>query len=234
MLRPYSAPHQQNKKTKKQQTVVPHLPLFGFSPTRGGGCKPRRLYKTLKAFGVICILFLLSSDVLFQPFEQLFHSSRNLCAYFLGDLEEDSFWEEAFAAFTSYLVTDVTSMPPGEIGFVVTIPMCPEDAFGMTNPQTHDDPGHALYDAAAVLKYTIESNLNLTGVYSATMHAIIHPDAIFCTTPNGKTYDRYVGLVAFIGAKGQRQLADSFIRFSQSQSTRKYRIPCCDQGISNH
>jgi hypothetical protein len=129
----------------------------------------------------------------------MFHSSRNLCAYFLGDLEADSFWEEAFAAFASYLVSDVTSMPPGEIGFVVTLPMCPEDAVYLTNIQTHDDPGHALYDAAAVLKYTIESNLNLTGVYTATMHAIIHPDAIFCTTPNGELYDRYAD-VALIDA----------------------------------
>jgi hypothetical protein len=43
---------------------------------------------------------------------------------------------------------------------------------------------------AAVLKYSIEKNLNTTGKYTATLHAIVHHDAIFCLAPTGEQYDR--------------------------------------------
>lgn len=139
---------------------------------------------------VFCVAILVSSDLVFIPIGKFLKHSRNLCAYFLGDLNADSFWQDAFPAIATYLPTDVTALPPGDVGFVVTLTTCPEDSASHSGFVTHEDPGHSLYDAAAVLKYSIEKNLNITGKYTPTMHAIVHPDAIVCTTPNGELYDR--------------------------------------------
>ena len=51
--------------------------------------------------------------------------------------------------------------------------------------------GHAFYDAAAVLKYSIHRNTYPAGSkYNATMYAIVHPEAVVCKGPNGENYDR--------------------------------------------
>lgn len=51
--------------------------------------------------------------------------------------------------------------------------------------------GRALYDAAAVLKYSITRNTYPAGSkYNATMYAFVHPNAIVCKTPNDEEYDR--------------------------------------------
>ena len=166
--------------------MASRLPLHRYGRTK----KSVRILKPVWIIKSMCILFFLTSDFAFYPIEKFLRTSRNICAYFLGDLETDSFWQEAFSSLADYLPTDVTSMPPGNIGFVLTIPTCPEDAKNHAGYQTHEDPGSAFYDAAAVLKHTIELNLKTTEKYTATMHAIVHPDAIFCHEPNGGQYDR--------------------------------------------
>jgi hypothetical protein len=51
--------------------------------------------------------------------------------------------------------------------------------------------GHAFYDAAALLKYSIFRNTYPAGSkYNATMYAIVHPNAVRCKDPNGVEYDR--------------------------------------------
>lgn len=51
--------------------------------------------------------------------------------------------------------------------------------------------GHAFYDAAALLKYSIHRNTYPAGSkYNATMYAIVHPEAVKCKGPNHEEYDR--------------------------------------------
>ena len=51
--------------------------------------------------------------------------------------------------------------------------------------------GHGFYDAAAILKHSIErSSLRAGSKYNATLKAIVHPEAIRCKGPNKVEYDR--------------------------------------------
>ena len=52
-------------------------------------------------------------------------------------------------------------------------------------------PGHAFYDAAALLKYSIIRNTYpARSKYNATMYGIVHPEAVICKGPNHEPYDR--------------------------------------------
>ena len=41
-----------------------------------------------------------------------------------------------------------------------------------------------------ILKHSITTKLAVSGKYTATIHAIVHPYAISCVNPNGDSYDR--------------------------------------------
>ena len=145
MLRPYTAPY----KPKKSQSLG--LPYTDDGVKEKFGQATRRFRKPLRILTAICAIVFLTSDLVFYPIEQLLWHSRNLCAYFLGDLTLDSFWEEAFPALASYLPTDVTALPPGEIGFVITLTSCPENVADSAGFLTHEDPGDSFYDAGKPL-----------------------------------------------------------------------------------
>lgn len=155
--------------------------------------KQGRIRKSAKIIIVLVAITFLSSDFVFNPTLRLFSGARKLCqTYFIGDLSGDSpYWEEEYPAVSDY-PGDPRTLPSGEnnIGFVVTLDSCPDDTTYQAGVKTQADPGHALYDAAAVLKHSIETNLAKSGKYNATMHAIVHPDAIICRNPNGDSFDR--------------------------------------------
>lgn len=74
------------------------------------------------------------------------------------------------------------------VGFAVTLTSCPEDMVAC-----HNDPGHAFYEAAAILKHHI-CRLHKGGEKGAydncDFYAIVHPNAQYCLGPNGDSYDR--------------------------------------------
>jgi hypothetical protein len=182
MLRPYVRPHQGPEGTYS-------IPLASNSNDR----KQRSMRKSVKIITVLVAITFMSSDFVFDPTLRMLSTARKLCqTYFIGDLDGDSpYWEEEYPADVDY-PGEPRVLPGGEnnIGFVVTLDSCPDDNSYKAGVDTQYDPGHALYDAAAVLKHSIETNLAKTGKYNATMHAIVHPSAITCLTPNGDSYDR--------------------------------------------
>lgn len=95
---------------------------------------------------------------------------------------EDESYRNVFEANTTYDTHDpLVEYPDTTLAFVVTIPYCPDSG-------DEDDPGEAFYDAAAVLKDSICNNTrsdtsSSDSQYNATMYAIIHPNAVFCTGP---------------------------------------------------
>mmetsp|Transcript_14508 Transcript_14508/g.22149 ORF Transcript_14508/g.22149 Transcript_14508/m.22149 type:complete len:281 (-) Transcript_14508:1943-2785(-) len=94
---------------------------------------------------------------------------------------EDESYREVFEQNTTYDAYDPNiEYPDTTIAFVITIPSCPDSGYV-------DDPGAAFYDAAAVLKDSICNNTDRNpeseSQYNATMYAIVHPDAVFCTAP---------------------------------------------------
>jgi len=104
----------------------------------------------------------------------------------------ETYWEELYKDVNNYIATDRDYPPydPTNIGYALTLMSCPEDDY-QPGVDTQFDPGHAFYDAAAVLKYSICHQTYPTGSdYNSTMYAIVHPDAIRCSGPNGETYDR--------------------------------------------
>jgi len=141
----------------------------------------------------LCVTTLLSSGTVFDPLFSLLSSARLLCqAFFKGDLDaNEPYWENDYPAITDYSGQDRT-LPGGSnnIGFVINLNSCPDDYLYKPAVDTQYDPGHALYDAAAILKHSIEKSLEISGKYNATMHAIVHPNAIACDNPNGDPYDR--------------------------------------------
>jgi hypothetical protein len=154
--------------------------------------------KGRKSMAIITILFAitfpLSSVLVFDPSFRFLSFVRKLACttYFVGDLSGNSpYWEETYTAVTNYPGEDRT-LPggPNNIGFVVTLSKCPSDITYQPGVDTQYDPGHALYDAAVVLKHSITTKLAVSGKYTPTMHAIVHPDAISCDNPNGDNYDR--------------------------------------------
>lgn len=184
MLRPYLRPEEKHR----NRTVIPLV-------DETSGQKPlskKRLQYVKIVLGLSLITFI-SSDLVFVNFVDFFQRARKLCnTYFKGDLSGDSpYWEEDYPAVTDYDGAPRT-LPggPNNIGFVVTLTRCPSDVFYQPGVDTQYDPGHTLYDAAAVLKHSITTNLAVSGKYNCTMHAIIHPDAITCLNPNGDSYDR--------------------------------------------
>lgn len=150
--------------------------------------------RSVKILTFLLTVTLLSSDFVFDPFFRVLKGVRKLCegTYFIGDLSGDSpYWEEDYPAVSDY-AGEPRDLPGGDnnIGFVVTLSRCPDDTLYQPAIDTQHDPGHSLYDAAAVLKHSIEKSLAISGKYNATMHAIVHPDAITCSNPNGDDYDR--------------------------------------------
>eukprot|EP00546_Thalassionema_frauenfeldii_P002761 CAMPEP_0178937702 /NCGR_PEP_ID=MMETSP0786-20121207/25914_1 /TAXON_ID=186022 /ORGANISM="Thalassionema frauenfeldii, Strain CCMP 1798" /LENGTH=227 /DNA_ID=CAMNT_0020616323 /DNA_START=1 /DNA_END=680 /DNA_ORIENTATION=- len=108
---------------------------------------------------------------------------------------EDESYREVFEQNTTYDAYDPNiEYPDTTIAFVITIPSCP-DSGNVDDPGAafYDaaavlkDPGAAFYDAAAVLKDSICNNTDRNpeseSQYNATMYAIVHPNAVFCTAP---------------------------------------------------
>ena len=95
--------------------------------------------------------------------------------WFTGDMSS-GYWEADYPArkYERSLYRDVPSSE-FHIDFVVPILSCPEDTSDNAGKvDTTYDPGHALYDVAAVLKHSVEANLyNSGGKYTAVMHAIL-------------------------------------------------------------
>mmetsp|Transcript_5344 Transcript_5344/g.8215 ORF Transcript_5344/g.8215 Transcript_5344/m.8215 type:complete len:189 (+) Transcript_5344:204-770(+) len=185
-------PYQKHRNARKSPLTLPSNVVnqrnYEGHPGRKGRMSVTKMAKYFLYMGLALVI---SSDFIFNPMATFIGGSqRALCSYFLGDLDTDSFWEQAFEVVASYLATDVTSLPPGDVGFVITITHCPEDKENVGEYIAHEDPGAAFYDAAAALKYRIETNLNSTGNYIASMHAIIHPDAIYCKGPDDLYYNR--------------------------------------------
>lgn len=183
MLKPYTRPYQSQKRIKLPFAFTVHQ----VSERRGA----RTVRKMMIVMLALSSLSFLTSDFFFGPLENFVAQSRQLCnTYFIGDFSNDPYWENSFPATTDH-DGNPRILPSGNttIGFVVTLDACPDDT-SYQNAIYGTDPGHSLYDAAAVLKHSIEKNLAVVGKYTATMHAIVHPDAIVCTNPNGETYDR--------------------------------------------
>ena len=184
------------------------MPLKPYTPTVGGDNRTgnyglplsaqtrehrrRKSRKILEGLAVISLMFLFSSDFIASPLLRELGRARKLCqTYFIGDFSDDPFWETSYPAIHNY-PGDPRDLPTGDnnIGFVITMTHCPDDSSYQPSHDTDHDPGHSLYEAAAVLKHSIEKSLAASGKYNATMHAIVHPDAIVCTTPTGEPYDR--------------------------------------------
>lgn len=178
MLRPYALPHA----PKKRHSGFP-LSTWIIDNSRA-----RKIWHCVI---LSTILSIATSDFFCSPFEQGFAKARRLCTtFFLGDFSADPYWENSFPANVHHDGGPRTL--PSEnntIGFVVTLDACPEDTSYQTAVYSND-PGHALYDAAAVLKHAIDKNLARDGKYTAVMHAIVHPDAVVCANPTGEPYDR--------------------------------------------
>ena len=121
----------------------------------------------------------------------LFRRLQESCEVFFTGGGDGAYWENSYPDI-HYYPGEERELPggPNNIAFVVPMNSCPEDVAYDAAIDTQYDPGHNLYDAAAVLKHSIESNLAATGKYNATMHAIFHMDAVECIDPNGNLYDR--------------------------------------------
>lgn len=122
-------------------------------------------------------------------------SIRKLCTtkFFYNNWGE--FWESIYVKEKEYTwdgtLTVLKKYNGNKIGYYLTIDHCPGD--GYESGVTNHDPGHAFYDAAALLKYSITKNsapVNDFTNYTATVYAIVHPEAVRCTAPDGETYDR--------------------------------------------
>jgi hypothetical protein len=184
MLRPYL----RHEEKHNNWTVIPLV-----DQSSGQQPSSKRRHQYVKLLAVLSLTSFISSDLVFVNCVEFFKTARKLChTYFIGDEEDDKpYWEADFPAITNY--NGAPRMLPGgptNIGFVVTLTRCPSDAFYQPGVDTQYDPGHSIYDAAAVLKHSIATNLAVSGKYEYTMHAIVHPDAITCLNPNGDSYDR--------------------------------------------
>lgn len=151
----------------------------------------------------------------------LFRRLEDSCETFFTGVGYRAYWENFYSDIYTYPGQDRT-LPggPNTIAFVVPMVSCPEDvAFGPQIISSCDPPGHSLYDAAAVLKHSIDTNLALTGKYKATFHAMFHQDAIHCIGPNGNLYDR-VKVVESLGYYAN--IKDSPINLGSNDLTRLY------------
>ena len=188
MLRPYDPP----QGTYKDRFDLP-LPLNSPAKKRRPTATKARNSMTIIAI-LFASTFTLSSDLVVEPTLRFLRYTRRLACevFFTGDLSVSvAYGEERFPVLVGYAGENRT-LPGGSenIGFVVTLSKCPSDITYQPGVDTQYDPGQALYDAAAVLKHSITKMLAASGNYNATMHAIVHPDAIDCDNPNGDSYDR--------------------------------------------
>jgi len=106
----------------------------------------------------------------------------------------NAFRSSGSGASSSYDADYDTTRPSGtkNVAFVLTIPSCPEDD---NIALFRDDPGYdAFYDAAAVLRDSVcnctSRNPESGSDYDSTLYAIIHPDAVTCSSSNSQQYDR--------------------------------------------
>jgi hypothetical protein len=138
------------------------------------------------------ILALMNVETNTTQHRSLQESVRILCTTFFFHKNWGEFWESIYNKKVDYDGRGPRSTgvnDPNAVGYFLTLTHCPGDeyAIGVNNY----DPGHAFYDAAALLKYSIVSNTYPKGSkYNATMYAIVHPEAIRCTDPKGDPYDR--------------------------------------------
>mmetsp|Transcript_3930 Transcript_3930/g.5729 ORF Transcript_3930/g.5729 Transcript_3930/m.5729 type:complete len:630 (-) Transcript_3930:451-2340(-) len=154
----------------------------------------RSVAKTVSLIlGLVYLLDFASNNSSSPSSLRLLSVARKLCeeVIYQGDIKKDPYWEKSYPAINFY-EGEARNLPGGShnVGFVVTLGSCPDDISYKKEIDTSYDPGHSLYSAAAVLKYSIDENLQQTSKYNFTMHAIVHPDAVVCRDPNMKLYDR--------------------------------------------
>lgn len=121
-------------------------------------------------------------------------SSRELLTTVFTHTTWNKVWESIFTAERVFSAPPAVVLDPANyvdrVGYYITLFHCPGDGY-QQGFDTQFDPEHAFYDAAALLKYSIEKNAHPNGSkYKATMHAIIHPEALRCVGRNGNEYDR--------------------------------------------
>lgn len=149
-------------------------------------------------FGVLAVMNLAGGGmgVMDRSLQEGAGSSRKLLKTYFIHETWDRFWESIYSSVTIYKDMGPPPVPADpsvfakNIGYVLTLFHCPGDAYKQ-GFDTQFDPEHAFYDAAALLKYSIEKNTYPAGSkYNATMYAIVHPTAVRCTGRNGIEYDR--------------------------------------------
>merc|ERR1719491_9562 len=124
--------------------------------------------------------------------------AKDCLEYWPQGTGEPEFWEERFtpldhsaSASASRAIDSYRERPSSGVAYVVTFTSC-EDYPG--------DPGPAFFDAASMLKHSVCENgdppssdnnpATPTTSYQYSMYAIVHPDVVTCTGPNGVVYDR--------------------------------------------
>jgi len=113
-----------------------------------------------------------------------------------------SYWPEGTGALASwesrFLPTDKTEdidrvWPVTSVAYAIPFMTCPE-VDDLPGVDSQHDAENAFYDAAVLLKNSVCTNSkedeDSESEYTSTMYAIIHPDAVTCTGPNGEQYDR--------------------------------------------
>merc|ERR1719491_1479714 len=114
--------------------------------------------------------------------------AKDCLEYWPQGTGEPEFWEERFtpldhsaSASASRAIDSYRERPSSGVAYVVTFTSC-EDYPG--------DPGPAFFDAASMLKHSVCENSDPASSYQYSMYAIVHPDVVTCTGPNGVVYDR--------------------------------------------
>lgn len=165
---------------------------------KNGGPNNRRAVNIFALMFGLGALALLNTDIMTSGHRALAETAdgvRKLCNTLFDYPDWEAYWEDLFSAPALYDGSgdQRASLPAFEehnIGYFLTMMSCPGDDHGYT-AEAKFDPGHAFYDAAAVLKHSITRNTYPVGSkYNATMYAIVHPNAVRCTSPNGAEYDR--------------------------------------------
>ncbi|KAI2497601.1 hypothetical protein MHU86_16907 [Fragilaria crotonensis] len=152
---------------------------------------PVRTFKVKALFFGLCALAILNTNLMSASRRALSETTRRLCKTVFNYPDWKQYWEDLFAPKSQYASTGVRSLIPlqkNNIGYFLTLASCPADGYPAADSY---DPGHAFYDAAAVLKYSIFSNTYpAKSKYNATMYAVVHPAAVVCKGPNHEPYDR--------------------------------------------
>lgn len=179
------------------------------------------------SFGALAVMNLTGGGIVRRSLQEGVDTPRALAlkTYFLHE-SWDRVWESIYAGKHVYNNMGPEAAPADpstfkkNIGYVLPLFHCPGDEDYKTGFDTQFDPEHAFYDAAALLKYSIERNTYPAGSkYNATMYAVVHPHAVRCKGRNGIEYDRVKVLhdleyhVAVLGDTIRHvDIGDSFVR----------------------